>query len=71
MLMGLFLFRITKTLIDQDGSCWREKLPPIPVVPIAAQLHRWDGGNFTSEAKPSSPTHINKEEQLQMNRMYS
>ncbi|XP_048796302.1 sperm-associated antigen 1 isoform X2 [Lagopus muta] len=60
--------RITKTLIDQDGSCWREKLPPIPVVPVAAQLHRWDGGNFTSEAKPSSPTHINKEEQLQMNR---
>lgn len=60
--------RITKTLIDQDGSSWREKLPPIPVVPIAAQLNRWDGGNFTSEVKPKSPTDINKEEQLQMNR---
>ncbi|KFV41844.1 Sperm-associated antigen 1, partial [Gavia stellata] len=45
--------RITKTLIDQDGPSWREKLSPIPVVPVAAQLHRWDGGNFTSESKPS------------------
>ncbi|OXB71636.1 UNVERIFIED_CONTAM: hypothetical protein H355_007792 [Colinus virginianus] len=62
--------RITRTLIDQDGSSWREKLPPIPVVPVAAQLHRWDGGNFTSEVKPRSTTDINKE-QLQMNRMYS
>ncbi|KFP62828.1 Sperm-associated antigen 1, partial [Cariama cristata] len=46
--------RITKTLIEQDGPSWREKLPPIPVVPVAAQLHRWDGGNFTSENKPRS-----------------
>ncbi|XP_072186006.1 sperm-associated antigen 1 isoform X2 [Excalfactoria chinensis] len=60
--------RITKTLIDQDGSSWREKLPPIPVVPVAAQLHRWDGGSFSSEVKSRSPTEINKEEQLQMNR---
>ncbi|KFZ45316.1 Sperm-associated antigen 1, partial [Antrostomus carolinensis] len=44
--------RITKTLIDQDGPSWREKLPPIPVVPVAAQLHRWDGGNLPSENKP-------------------
>uniref|UniRef100_A0A8C3B8Y9 Sperm associated antigen 1 n=1 Tax=Cairina moschata TaxID=8855 RepID=A0A8C3B8Y9_CAIMO len=60
--------RITKTLIDQDGSSWREKLPPIPVVPVAAQLHRWDGGCFTSEVKPSSTTDTTREEQLQMNR---
>uniref|UniRef100_A0A8B9BD27 Sperm associated antigen 1 n=1 Tax=Anser brachyrhynchus TaxID=132585 RepID=A0A8B9BD27_9AVES len=60
--------RITKTLIDQDGSSWREKLPPIPVVPVAAQQHRWDGGNFTSEVKPSNTTDTNGEEQLQMNR---
>ncbi|KFV15026.1 Sperm-associated antigen 1, partial [Pterocles gutturalis] len=46
--------RITKTLIDQDGPNWREKLPPIPVVPVAAQLHRWDGGNFPAEKKPRS-----------------
>ncbi|XP_031986179.1 sperm-associated antigen 1 isoform X1 [Corvus moneduloides] len=59
--------RITKTLIDQDGPSWREKLPPIPVVPVAAQLHRWDGGSLTSENKPST-IDINREEQLQMNR---
>lgn len=71
MLVGLFSFRITKTLIDQDGPSWREKLAPIPVVPVAAQLHRWDGGNFTSENKSRSTTDTNREEQLQMNRMYS
>ncbi|XP_040441520.1 sperm-associated antigen 1 isoform X1 [Falco naumanni] len=60
--------RITKTLIDQDGPSWREKLPPIPVVPVAAQLHRWDGGSFTPENKPRSTTDTNREEQLQMNR---
>nr|XP_031359913.1 sperm-associated antigen 1 [Lonchura striata domestica] len=58
--------RITKTLIDQDGPSWREKLPPIPVVPAAVQLHRWDGGSLTSENKPST-IDINREEQLQMN----
>ncbi|XP_041269007.1 sperm-associated antigen 1 [Onychostruthus taczanowskii] len=58
--------RITKTLIDQDGPSWREKLPPIPVVPVAAQLHRWDGGNLTSENKPST-IDINREEELQIN----
>ncbi|CAN8183796.1 unnamed protein product [Coccothraustes coccothraustes] len=58
--------RITKTLIDQDGPSWREKLPPIPVVPVAAQLHRWDGGNLTSENKPST-IDISREEELQMN----
>ncbi|KFV81865.1 Sperm-associated antigen 1, partial [Struthio camelus australis] len=58
--------RITKTLIDQDGPSWREKLPPIPVVPVSAQLHRWDAGNFTSETKPRSTADANREEQLQM-----
>ncbi|KAM6350342.1 sperm-associated antigen 1 [Podargus strigoides] len=60
--------RITKTLIDQDGPSWRENLPPIPVVPVAAQLHRWDEGHFTSENKPRSATDANREAQLQMNR---
>ncbi|KAM6087330.1 sperm-associated antigen 1 [Chlamydotis macqueenii] len=60
--------RITKTLIDQDGPSWREKLPPIPVVPLAAQLHRRDGGNFTSENKARSTTDITREEHLQMSR---
>ncbi|KAL2308767.1 hypothetical protein Nmel_001831 [Mimus melanotis] len=59
--------RITKTLIDLDGPSWREKLPPIPVVPVAAQLHRWDGGALTSENMPST-IDISTEEQLQMNR---
>uniref|UniRef100_A0A8C3TDF0 Sperm-associated antigen 1 n=1 Tax=Chelydra serpentina TaxID=8475 RepID=A0A8C3TDF0_CHESE len=43
--------RITRTLIDQDGPSWREKLLPIPVVPVSAQLHKWDGESFTSETK--------------------
>ncbi|XP_010081464.1 PREDICTED: sperm-associated antigen 1 [Pterocles gutturalis] len=59
--------RITKTLIDQDGPNWREKLPPIPVVPVAAQLHRWDGGNFPAEKKPRSAKDVNREEQMHMN----
>ncbi|XP_054241447.1 sperm-associated antigen 1 [Indicator indicator] len=60
--------RITKTLIDQDGSSWREKLPPIPVVPVAAQLHRWDGGTLASEDNPRSTADISREEELQRNR---
>ncbi|KAJ6653812.1 hypothetical protein lerEdw1_008656 [Lerista edwardsae] len=47
--------RITRTLIDQDGPNWREKLSPIPVVPVSAQLHWWDGENFTSESKQKKP----------------
>ncbi|KAJ7338006.1 hypothetical protein JRQ81_010532 [Phrynocephalus forsythii] len=43
--------RITRTLMDQDGPNWREKLSPIPVVPVSAQLHWWDGENFTSNTK--------------------
>ncbi|XP_007894951.2 sperm-associated antigen 1 isoform X1 [Callorhinchus milii] len=34
--------RITRTLIEQDGTNWREKLPPIPTVPVSAQQYRWD-----------------------------
>ncbi|KAM4029327.1 sperm-associated antigen 1 [Anomaloglossus baeobatrachus] len=30
--------RITKTLIDLDGPNWREKLPPIPSVPVSTQI---------------------------------
>ncbi|CAN9514054.1 unnamed protein product [Ophioblennius macclurei] len=32
--------RITRMLIDQDGTEWREKLPEIPLVPLSAQQHR-------------------------------
>ncbi|XP_006029329.1 sperm-associated antigen 1 isoform X1 [Alligator sinensis] len=59
--------RITKTLIDQDGPSWREKLSPIPVVPVSAQQHRWDGGTFTSETKQKSVTDVSGDKQLQIN----
>ncbi|XP_064010086.1 sperm-associated antigen 1 [Pogoniulus pusillus] len=59
--------RITKTLIDQDGSRWREKLPPIPVVPVAAQLHGWAGGTLASEGKPGCAADISREDELQSN----
>ncbi|KAM8735287.1 sperm-associated antigen 1 [Acanthopagrus schlegelii] len=32
--------RITRLLIEQDGTEWREKLPEIPLVPLSAQQHR-------------------------------
>lgn len=67
----MFFFRITKTLIDQDGPSWREKLSPIPVVPVSAQQHRWDGGTFTSEAKQKSVTDVSGDKQLQINSMYN
>ncbi|XP_069477536.1 sperm-associated antigen 1 [Ambystoma mexicanum] len=43
--------RITRTLMDQDGLNWREKLPPIPAVPVSAQSHRWAGSCTPSKAK--------------------
>ncbi|KAM8966831.1 sperm-associated antigen 1 [Pelodytes ibericus] len=42
--------RITRTLIDQDGSSWRENLPPIPAVPVSVHLQR-------HEAAVSSAVH--------------
>ncbi|XP_074538770.1 sperm-associated antigen 1 isoform X2 [Halichoeres trimaculatus] len=39
--------RITRLLIEQDGTEWREKLPDIPLVPLSAQQHR-------REAPPSA-----------------
>ncbi|XP_015668882.1 sperm-associated antigen 1 [Protobothrops mucrosquamatus] len=50
--------RITRTLIDLDGPNWREKLPPIPVVPVSDQLHWWDGESFTSELKQKKTANI-------------
>ncbi|NWS52253.1 TOM34 protein, partial [Chunga burmeisteri] len=32
--------RMTKVLLEKDGVNWRQKLPPIPTVPISAQM-RW------------------------------
>uniref|UniRef100_A0A8C8VGI1 Mitochondrial import receptor subunit TOM34 n=1 Tax=Pelusios castaneus TaxID=367368 RepID=A0A8C8VGI1_9SAUR len=33
--------RMTKVLVEMDGPQWRQKLPPIPSVPVSAQ-RRWD-----------------------------
>ncbi|XP_078253921.1 sperm-associated antigen 1-like isoform X2 [Rhinoraja longicauda] len=40
--------RITKALIEEDGSKWREKLSPIPVVPVSAQVHRGEDDSRTT-----------------------
>ncbi|NWS17171.1 TOM34 protein, partial [Pachyramphus minor] len=32
--------RMTKALLEKDGVNWRQKLPPIPTVPVSAQ-RRW------------------------------
>ncbi|XP_069776527.1 sperm-associated antigen 1-like isoform X2 [Narcine bancroftii] len=40
--------RITKALIEEDGSKWREKLSPIPVVPVSAQVHRGEDDSITA-----------------------
>ncbi|EMP28820.1 Sperm-associated antigen 1 [Chelonia mydas] len=59
--------RITRTLIAQDGPSWREKLPPIPVVPFSAQLHKWDEESFTSETKQKKSADFNGDRQSEMN----
>ncbi|NXS99964.1 TOM34 protein, partial [Jacana jacana] len=40
--------RMTKALLEKDGTNWRQKLPPIPTVPVSAQT-RW---NVPSDAAP-------------------
>ncbi|KFQ20274.1 Mitochondrial import receptor subunit TOM34, partial [Mesitornis unicolor] len=40
--------RMTKALLEKDGVNWRQKLPPIPTVPISAQT-RW---NATPAGEP-------------------
>ncbi|NXC16604.1 TOM34 protein, partial [Corythaeola cristata] len=34
--------RMTKALLEKDGVNWRQMLPPIPTVPVSAQM-RWSG----------------------------
>ncbi|CAM5108577.1 unnamed protein product [Natator depressus] len=58
--------RITRTLIAQDGPSWREKLPPIPVVPFSAQLRKWDEESFTSETKQKKSADFNGDRQSEM-----
>ncbi|XP_026718135.1 mitochondrial import receptor subunit TOM34 [Athene cunicularia] len=44
--------RMTKALLEKDGVNWRQKLPPIPTVPISAQT-RW---SIPSAAVPGANT---------------
>uniref|UniRef100_A0A8D0ENL7 Mitochondrial import receptor subunit TOM34 n=1 Tax=Strix occidentalis caurina TaxID=311401 RepID=A0A8D0ENL7_STROC len=44
--------RMTKALLEKDGVNWRQKLPPIPTVPISAQT-RW---SVPSAAAPGANT---------------
>uniref|UniRef100_A0A8C0IAH5 Translocase of outer mitochondrial membrane 34 n=1 Tax=Bubo bubo TaxID=30461 RepID=A0A8C0IAH5_BUBBB len=44
--------RMTKALLEKDGMNWRQKLPPIPTVPISAQT-RW---SVPSAAAPGANT---------------
>lgn len=35
--MFLLFARMTKALTEADGPSWREKLPPIPTVPLSVR----------------------------------
>ncbi|CAJ0921065.1 unnamed protein product [Ranitomeya imitator] len=53
--------RITRTLIDLDGPNWREKLPPIPSVPVSIQLqHQEKNMAATTNARPERGTDVQK-----------
>ncbi|XP_053099404.1 mitochondrial import receptor subunit TOM34 isoform X2 [Hemicordylus capensis] len=45
--------RMTKVLLDAHGLQWRQKLPPIPAVPVSAQ-RRWESPLGSQEATPKN-----------------
>uniref|UniRef100_K7G3P3 Translocase of outer mitochondrial membrane 34 n=1 Tax=Pelodiscus sinensis TaxID=13735 RepID=K7G3P3_PELSI len=56
--------RMTKVLLEKDGLEWRQKLPPIPSVPLSAQ-RRWDLPSAGSQEaarkhKPNETTSVEK-----------
>ncbi|XP_018079357.1 sperm-associated antigen 1 isoform X1 [Xenopus laevis] len=60
--------RIARTLIEQDGPNWREKLPQIPTVPVSIHLQQHGGGDPASNSsQPKSHVEHGKspEEMLQ------
>lgn len=61
--------RITKTLIDLDGPNWREKLPPIPSVPVSTQIHLQEknmaAGKTSKNTAPERDTEKSSEERFQ------
>ncbi|XP_038601418.1 sperm-associated antigen 1 [Tachyglossus aculeatus] len=60
------LSRITKTLIELDGPTWREKLPAIPVVPLAAQLPSLGGKCSNAENGAHEDTQPSKQQQAKI-----
>ncbi|NXF63979.1 TOM34 protein, partial [Ciccaba nigrolineata] len=46
--------RMTKALLEKDGVNWRQKLPPIPTVPISAQT-RWSVPSATAPETNTPP----------------
>ncbi|XP_061487428.1 mitochondrial import receptor subunit TOM34 [Rhineura floridana] len=56
--------RMTKALLEKDGLQWRQKLPPIPAVPVSAQ-RRWEplplgSQEATSRSKEKNTAVTNK-----------
>uniref|UniRef100_A0A2D4M662 Mitochondrial import receptor subunit TOM34 n=1 Tax=Micrurus spixii TaxID=129469 RepID=A0A2D4M662_9SAUR len=47
--------RMTKALLEKDGLQWRQKLPPIPSVPVSAQ-RRWELPTGSQEDTPRAKT---------------
>lgn len=45
------IIRMTKALTDIDGPSWREKLPPIPSVPLSVK----EGLAQAANSAPTSP----------------
>ncbi|KAM6927744.1 mitochondrial import receptor subunit TOM34 [Xenentodon cancila] len=54
--------RMTKALTEADGPSWREKLPPIPTVPLSVRekLARQAAGNTTQPNPPPQQNGIKK-----------
>ncbi|KFP26245.1 Mitochondrial import receptor subunit TOM34, partial [Colius striatus] len=46
--------RMTKALLEKDGVNWRQKLPPIPTVPVSAQT-RWSAPSAGDPGATASP----------------
>ncbi|XP_034372690.1 sperm-associated antigen 1 isoform X1 [Arvicanthis niloticus] len=44
--------RITRILMELDGSKWRERLPPIPTVPASEPLQAWSPAAETPDQDP-------------------
>uniref|UniRef100_A0A8D2N4M1 Mitochondrial import receptor subunit TOM34 n=1 Tax=Zonotrichia albicollis TaxID=44394 RepID=A0A8D2N4M1_ZONAL len=46
--------RMTKALLEKDGVNWRQKLPPIPTVPVSAQT-RWSVPSAQASGTAATP----------------